>query len=54
MPRAAAAASDLFDEDLGAVAAALDTAHWTTFLVSAFSDGMPMHPGCRQVTALLA
>jgi len=29
-------------------------AHWSTILVSAFSDGALMHPGCHQVTALLA
>ncbi len=29
-------------------------AHWSTILVSAFSDRASMHPGCRQVTALLA
>jgi hypothetical protein len=29
-------------------------AHWSTILVSTFSDRASMHPGCRQVTALLA
>ncbi len=29
-------------------------AHWTTFLMSVSSDSSLMHPGCRQVTALLA
>ena len=29
-------------------------AHWCTILVSAFLDRASMHPGCRQVTALLA
>lgn len=31
-----------------------DRAHWATILVSRFSDRALMHPGCRQVTALLA
>jgi hypothetical protein len=29
-------------------------AHWTTFLKSSLLDGALMHPGCHQVTALLA
>ena len=29
-------------------------AHWCTLLVSVVSDGLPMHPRCRRVTALLA
>lgn len=29
-------------------------AHWCTILGSTFSDRASMHPGCRQVTALLA
>jgi len=31
-----------------------DRAHWSTILVSTFSDRASMHPGCHQVTALLA
>jgi hypothetical protein len=31
-----------------------DAAHWSTFLMSTFSNGASMHPGCHQVTALLA
>ena len=29
-------------------------AHWTTFWRSSLLDGALMHPGCHQVTALLA
>ena len=29
-------------------------AHWATILVLRLSDRASMHPGCRQVTALLA
>jgi hypothetical protein len=31
-----------------------DVAHWATILVLRLSDRASMHPGCRQVTALLA
>jgi len=29
-------------------------AHWSTILVLTLSERASMHPGCRQVTALLA
>jgi hypothetical protein len=48
LQRAVAGDGQLDGELLG------QAAHWSTILVSTFSDRASMHPGCRQVTALLA